>query len=86
MVYPLPFNQQHTSPLVATALYFLCLSAILKYIVSSIESFTFHQWHLPANQSKFSFELPQCPYFLNGYEFRQMVVLVWIGLANYRRI
>jgi len=53
MAFPIPFNQQYT-PLVAAALYFLCLSAILKYIVSSIESLTFHQWHLPANQSKFS--------------------------------
>jgi len=53
MVYPLSFNERQI-PLVAAALYFLCLSAILKYMVSSIESLTFHQWHLPANQSKFS--------------------------------
>jgi hypothetical protein len=52
MVCPLSFNGRQI-PLVAAALLFLCLSAILEYKVSNIESLSFHQWHLPANQSKF---------------------------------
>ena len=52
MAYPIPFNQQYT-PLVAAALSLLCISLILEYKLSNIESLTFHQWHSPINQSKF---------------------------------
>ena len=52
MSFPIPFNQQYT-PLVAAVLSLLYISLIIEYEVSNIESLTFHQLNLPANQSKF---------------------------------